>query len=313
MHMTLRQLSYFVEAARAGSISKAAERLNVTPTALSLQIRELEEQSGAALLRRHSRGIETTSAGAGLYERAVEILRLVEEASRALCADSPPRRLRVGAPPPIARLIGVDSMLASGQRLSGVEVDMIEGWTVDMEARLEGGELDVVIGYDLKPTDKAVVTDIVDDALVFIAAPELAGGRGAIPLAEVLASDLIFYGEQSVSYRGARSLAEATGLTLASHRHVYSINVWCSMLVRGLATSIGSIAAVYEEQRRGEVAIREIEGNPIRPRIGIAVHASIANEPWGKAFVRLASRLVIDGLIREHKPPATDRVVEGVE
>jgi len=309
LHLTFRQLKYFVEVVEAGSITRAAERLHVTSTALSLQVKEIEDQFSVTLLRRHSRGIEMTPQGADLYERALKILGLVDEASQALSGDTRIANLRLGAPPSIARLIGVEATLGAASWPGGVSVDVTEGWTVDLEARLRSGELDAVVGYELSPSAAVVVTDIVDDVFVFIAERGLAGGTGPIALKDVLDSQLVFYGEQSVSYRGVRSAALAAGLELGSHRHLYSINVWRSVLARGLATTIGSIAAVNDEYRRGEVIIREIEGHPIRSRIGIAIRADIAGQPHVVAFTDFIRRLVVDGLrhdwagLRDMQPP----------
>lgn len=79
---------------------------------------------------------------------------------------------------------------------------------------MQAGELDAVVGYELNASNSSVVTDIVDDTFVFIAAGELAGGMGPIALEEVLASPLVFYGEQSVSYRALRSAAASASLEL---------------------------------------------------------------------------------------------------
>jgi LysR family nitrogen assimilation transcriptional regulator len=296
LYLTFRQLKYFVEVVEAGSITRAAEKLHVTSTALSLQVKEVEDQFNVNLLRRHSRGIEMTPQGADLYERALKILTLVDEASQALSGDPQIANMRLGAPPSIARLIGVEAMFGAASWLGGVSVDVTEGWTIDLEARLQAGELDAVIGYELSPAESVVVTDIVDDEFVFIASAELAGGTGPITLTEVLDSPLIFYGEQSVSYRGLRSAAAAAGLELTSHRHLYSINVWRSLLLRGLATTVGSVAAVNEEYRRGDVVIRQIVGSPIRSRIGIAVPAGIAQQERVRSFTDFVRSLVIEGL-----------------
>ena len=77
--MNLRQLKYFVGVVEAGNMTRAAEQLHVAQTALGMQIRQIEEDLGVALLVRHSRGVEPTKAGNLLLSRALEILRLVEE------------------------------------------------------------------------------------------------------------------------------------------------------------------------------------------------------------------------------------------
>ena len=61
--MNLRQFKYFVGVVEAGTMTRAADQLHVTQTKLGMQIRQLEEDLGVALLVRHSRGIEPTKAG----------------------------------------------------------------------------------------------------------------------------------------------------------------------------------------------------------------------------------------------------------
>ena len=58
-----RLLSYLDEVARAGSIRKAAERLNVSPTAVNRQILQLEEMLDVQLFQRLPRGMKLTAAG----------------------------------------------------------------------------------------------------------------------------------------------------------------------------------------------------------------------------------------------------------
>jgi len=59
----LRILSYVDEVARAGSIRKAAEQLNVTASAVNRRIMDLEKELGAPLFERRARGVRLTAAG----------------------------------------------------------------------------------------------------------------------------------------------------------------------------------------------------------------------------------------------------------
>jgi DNA-binding transcriptional LysR family regulator len=59
----LRLLFHMVEVAQAGSIRKAAERLNLTPSAMNRRIQDLEAEIGAALFERRARGVRLTTAG----------------------------------------------------------------------------------------------------------------------------------------------------------------------------------------------------------------------------------------------------------
>src|SRR3954463_12693604 len=78
--MELRQLEYFAAVAHHRHFTLAAESLYVTQPALSQQIRRLEAELGLALLRRTSRGVELTAAGADLLVHAENVLAEVARA-----------------------------------------------------------------------------------------------------------------------------------------------------------------------------------------------------------------------------------------
>lgn len=77
--MQLRALRYFHEVARCASLRKAAERLYVTPTAVSRQIEHLEHFFGAALIERGPRGIRLTAEGECLAEQVNSTLRGMDQ------------------------------------------------------------------------------------------------------------------------------------------------------------------------------------------------------------------------------------------
>jgi DNA-binding transcriptional LysR family regulator len=76
--MELRVLRYFVEAAREGSMTNAAQKLHVTQPTLSKQIKDLEEELGQKLFVRGSYNIRLTTEGELLYKRALDILDMVD-------------------------------------------------------------------------------------------------------------------------------------------------------------------------------------------------------------------------------------------
>ena len=82
--MELRHLRYFVAVAEAGSLTVAAEqKLHTSQPSLSRQIRDLENEVGAQLLKRSARGIELTPAGRAFLDHAGSVLSQVEAAAEA--------------------------------------------------------------------------------------------------------------------------------------------------------------------------------------------------------------------------------------
>jgi len=104
--MKLDGISTFVAVAEAGSISEAARRLRLSKSVVSERLAELERSAGTNLLHRTTRKLSLTEDGSAFFERAVRIVREVEDAA----ADLAERRgtlsgpLRISAPVTFGRL-----------------------------------------------------------------------------------------------------------------------------------------------------------------------------------------------------------------
>src|SRR6201995_5422059 len=79
INVTLRQLRYFDALARHGHFGRAAEACSISQPALSMQIKEMEQALGGALLERSARQVALTQFGEELLQRVRDILRSVDE------------------------------------------------------------------------------------------------------------------------------------------------------------------------------------------------------------------------------------------
>ncbi len=82
MEPTLRQIRYFIAAAEAGQLSKAAMDVNVSQSAITTAVKSLEEMIGTALFERHAGGVTLTYEGSLFLNHARGIIVSVEEAVR---------------------------------------------------------------------------------------------------------------------------------------------------------------------------------------------------------------------------------------
>ena len=86
----LKAFRYIVE---LGTISQAAEKLNYSQSNVTMKLAKLEDQLQTKLLYRHNRGCEVTAKGKDLYEHALQIFMIMEQAENAMQDDHSPRGL----------------------------------------------------------------------------------------------------------------------------------------------------------------------------------------------------------------------------
>jgi DNA-binding transcriptional LysR family regulator len=95
-----KPFAVFAETVSTGSMSAAARRLGMTPSAVSQTIRALEQQAGVTLLHRSTRKLTLTEAGERCYPHCLRLLQAAEAAADALALarDAPSGELRIAAP-----------------------------------------------------------------------------------------------------------------------------------------------------------------------------------------------------------------------
>lgn len=159
--MDLRQLRYVIAVAEEGNFARAAERLHIVPSALSMQIRQLEESLGGTLFHRTTRRVELTEAGRVFVDgaRAVqaEVDALHRNTVRELRGDLGQLRVGFSGGKGIAEEMA-DHLRVFHRRHPGVDITIREMGPVDQYEALRTRQLD--IGYtallDGLPQDLAI-------------------------------------------------------------------------------------------------------------------------------------------------------------
>ena len=143
--MELRQLRYFCAVAEELSFARAARRLFIAQPALSVQVRNLEDELKVQLLRRTTRSIEVTHAGKTFYADAKEILARVEAAAKHVqdAGRGVVGTLRVGFLSNAATAELGARMRGFRERFPHVNLTLAEVSTHQQVAMLRRGDLDV--------------------------------------------------------------------------------------------------------------------------------------------------------------------------
>lgn len=143
--LNYHHLRYFRSVARDGNLTRTARRLRVSQSALSAQIRQLEEALGQALFHREGRGLSLTEAGRLTLAHADEIF---DAGERLLVALEHGRAvgevLRIGAVATLSRNFQ-ESFVKPLIAMEGVRLELGSGGREDLLARLAAHTLDVVL------------------------------------------------------------------------------------------------------------------------------------------------------------------------
>ncbi|GAB4387662.1 LysR family transcriptional regulator [Albidovulum sp.] len=165
MAFTLRQLRYFVAVAEHGSVSRAAQSLAISQSAMTEAIKHLEEDLGVRLFDRHPRGLAITHKGHLFLRHATSILAEVSGAQRALAERDRDitGALHLGVTSLMAGYVMSDLLARYRRANPQVEVSAIEDSGDYLEHLLIGGELDVAVMVVSNLHDKqALQVEILD-------------------------------------------------------------------------------------------------------------------------------------------------------
>jgi DNA-binding transcriptional LysR family regulator len=147
MHLTFRQVTYFVAIAEAGSVSRAATRLNISQSTITESLRSLEAQTGATLFDRSSKGVTLTYQGHQFLRHSRLILATVADAGRILKAgpDDVSGTLHLGVTSLVSGYFLADLLARFRRIFPNVSVNVVEEDRPDVEHLLVTGELDVAL------------------------------------------------------------------------------------------------------------------------------------------------------------------------
>ncbi|NKI56985.1 LysR family transcriptional regulator [Labrenzia sp. PO1] len=147
--MDIRQLRYFLEIVAQGSLTRAAESLHVAQPALSLHLKNMEEQLGTRLLTRSRSGVTPTEAGELLLQRAraiLEDLARTEDDIRNLETD-PSGIVRIGLPGTISAMVSLPLILAARERFPRITLNITEAMSGFVGDWLSEGKIDLAVLY----------------------------------------------------------------------------------------------------------------------------------------------------------------------
>ena len=289
--MEIRQLKAFLAIAEAKTFTAGARRVNVTQAAISMQIRQLEDEVGLQLFTRTPRRVILTEAGEYLLDRARKILREHDTALEEIAelGGVEHGRLRIGSASAEFMTQQLPHIL---QRLRAKfpnsELNVSAGTSQILVDKIMHGEIDIAF-VSLPVENSSITTDLLfSDEIVAIAHPDHNRANEKYISAAALAGEKLILGERGGNTRrmiddffNAANVRPNIIMELSRQE---AIN---QMVENNLGVGTAGAKTIADEIREGRLISWMIEGAEINWELGLARLRGGYFSPIAKEFVAL--------------------------
>lgn len=262
--MSIRALRTLLAIAQHGSFAQAAQSVHLTQSAVSLQIKSLEETFNAALFDRSRRLPVLTDAGHVAVERAREIVALYDGIAVEIGGDNELRgRLKIGVIQTALASVLPPALVALGARHPHLRITVNSGMSAELATRVEAGELDVAITTEpVKPHPYGLVSTPLYEEGFWIVAPAALAGQDARQLLEQ--QPFIRFDRRAWAGRTIERELRRLHLRVQTSMELDSQEAIIQMVTQGLGVAVLPLSRRNLEQL-GELALQPF-GSPQRLR-----------------------------------------------
>lgn len=293
MAFTLRQLQYFVAVAAEGAVSRAAQNLSISQSAVTEAIKDLEADLGMALFERHPRGLSVTHAGHQFLRHATKILADVSDARRTFRGGRTETAgsLHLGVTSLVAGYVLSDLLARFRRAYPAVQVSAIEDNGDYLEHLLVGGELDVAVMVISNLRDRmALQTEILEVSPYRLWLPlghRLAASE-SISMADIAAEPLIMLTVDEIEENTGKLLS-----ALAARPHVAfrtrSVEAVRSLVATGAGVALLPDLVYRPWSLEGDrIESRDVSGVLPVVQVGMVWRKGSAMPPAARDFVAVA-------------------------
>lgn len=242
----LRELKTFVAVARHGTFAAAGQRVGLTQSAVSAQMRNLEQALGQRLFDRSGRRAELNAAGRHAVPLAEQMLALFAEMGRPDAAGEWRGELRLGAIASVQTGLLPEALPRFRQLAPHVELKLVPGVSLDLLSRLDAGELDLALlikpPFEL-PKDLQQLP-LAREPFVLIAPENVAGDD---PLQLLARQPFVRYDRSSFGGRQVSRFLREQRLDVHEAMELDELEAIVRMVEAGLGVSLIRLAGLWRE------------------------------------------------------------------
>ena len=294
--MDFDQLTTFVQVSKLKSFSKAGQKVFRSQSAVSAQIRQLEQAYHAKLLDRSAKSVELTPAGVVLFEFAERLLRLRDEsmqvvADRGNVVQGP---VAFGANEATCLYLLPDILAEFQRRYPLVQISIYRNFSHKILQRLEDGSLDLgIVTLPLKSPNLKIHTINRDRLRFMVSAKNPMAQRSHVTLEEVASAPLIFP-KTGFTRQVLDKLFRPYRSRLRIAMELPSIGMIKTFVAADVGISIISESFARDQVKSGEVKLLNVEGFDMYRELALVYRRD-------RSLPRAVQALI--GMIREIRKP----------
>lgn len=291
MFLEIRHLRSLLAIRETGNLARAAERLHVTQSALSHQIKSLEQYFEAPLFLRNSKPLRLTPAGEKLIELARQVLPLVEGAENDLhrVARGELGRLHIAIECHACFEWLAPVLNRYRQQWPQIEVDIRVGVSFEALPALQKGEVDLVISSDpLKSTDLQFAELFDYEALLVMPADHPLVRKKRIQPTDLAEETLITYPVNRQRLDVFSRFLQPAGVEPAAVRQSELTSVILLLVASGRGVAVLPDWVLREAEQAGTLATRPLGPRGMKGTLYAAVRRAEFDKAYLQDFIALA-------------------------
>jgi len=270
--MDFDQLITFLEVAKQGSFSRAGEKVFRSQSAVSAQIRQLEQEYGDRLLDRSGKTVKLTPAGQVLYEYAERLKNLRDESLMAVADHGrmPRGTLLIGANEATCLYVLPDVFAEYCRLYPGVQISIYRNFSYKIVEKLENGSVDVGIVTLPVKSPSLKIQPIFRDKLMLMVSPKNPLARHkVVPVSEIVKYPLLFP-KTGHTRRLLDKLFRVHASDVQVRMELPSIGMIKSFVAADLGVSLISASFAKQEVQAGQVKLIDLEDVELWRELGLA-------------------------------------------
>lgn len=282
MTLNFHHLRYFREVAHEGHLTRAAERLNVSQSALSSQIKALEDRLGHALFDRVGRSLELTEFGRIALDHADRIFSVGDELLAVVNRSSAARQpLRIGAQSTLSRNFQL-RFIAPLLGRDDVDVVLSSGSTARLLDDLRALALDIVLATEPPPPGAGlIVRKLAEQPAALHGVPALIGDRD---LTALLSRAPLVLPTDSAIRHGFDALVAERGLSPRIAASVDDMAMIRLLVREGAGIGLAPSVVFADELAAGRIVAAPVPLNIVEPFYAVTAPRTFPH-PWIQPLV----------------------------